>query len=252
MVSHGAFEFKERYIEFCENLAMHNIAALVIDMNGHGESEGGRYHIDMKRWISDIRAGIDFLTVQPEIDPDAVAAFGLSTGGTAVIETALVDDRIKTLVLFAPTVRNIMKVDEIMLYALLTPLGFMKKSVTGEPLKISMPKAIGKKRLVWDEETNRTIMQDERFRKSYVPIPGSWQSSMVDTIKRVARIRIPTLVMQGENDEIDSPDSSKILYDRLQCERNLIIMPQTGHLGHLDGSRKKMFESIAQWVYVHL
>ena len=74
MVSHGAFEFKERYIEFCENLAMHNIAALVIDMNGHGESEGGRYHIDMKRWISDIRAGIDFLTVQPEIDPFLVVA----------------------------------------------------------------------------------------------------------------------------------------------------------------------------------
>jgi esterase/lipase len=75
---------------------------------------------------------------------------------------------------------------------------------------------------------------------------------MVDTIKKVENITIPTLIMQGENDEIDSPDSSKILYDRLQCEKNLIIMPETGHLGHLDGKREKMFESIAQWVYVHL
>jgi alpha-beta hydrolase superfamily lysophospholipase len=252
IIVHGAFEFKERYFEYCEYLTSRGIAALVIDMNGHGESEGDRYHIDMRRWISDIRVGIDFLTMQPEINPDAIAAFGLSTGGTAVIETALVDDRIKTLVLFAPTVRNIMKADEIMLYVLLTPLGFMKKLVTGEPLKIYMPKAVGKKSLAWDKESNRTILQDERFQKSYVPIPGSWQSSMVDTIKKVENITIPTLIMQGENDEIDSPDSSKILYDRLQCEKNLIIMPETGHLGHLDGKREKMFESIAQWVYVHL
>jgi alpha-beta hydrolase superfamily lysophospholipase len=252
IIAHGAFEFKERYFEYCKYLSARGIAALVMDMNGHGESEGDRYHIDMRRWISDIRVGIDFLTMQPEVNPDAIAAFGLSTGGTAVIETALVDARIKTLVLFAPTVRNIMKASEIMLYSLLAPLGFMKKVVTGEPVKIYMPKAISKKNLVWDEKINTTIIEDERFQKSYVPIPGSWQSSMVDTIKRVGRITIPTLIIQGENDEIDSPDSSKILYERLQCEKNIIIMPKTGHLGHLDVNREKMFEYIALWVYVHL
>ncbi len=252
MVSHGAFEFKERYVELCENLAMNKIAALVVDMNGHGESEGDRYHIDMRRWISDISTGIDFLTMQPEVNPDAIAAFGLSTGGTAVIETALVDARIKALILFAPTVRNIMKAGEIVLYSLLTPLGFMKKVVTGEPLKIYMPQAIGKKSLAWDEKINRTIIQDERFQKSYVPIPGSWQSSMVDTIKRAERITIPTLIMQGENDEIDSPDSSKMLYDRLLCEKNLIIIPETGHLGHLDEKRGKMFKYTSRWVNEHL
>jgi alpha-beta hydrolase superfamily lysophospholipase len=252
MVSHGAFEFKERYVELCENLAMNKIAALVVDMNGHGESEGDRYHIDMRRWISDISAGIDFLTMQPEVNPDAIAAFGLSTGGTAVIEAALVDARIKALILFAPTVRNIMRAGEIVLYSLLAPLGLIKKLVTGEPLKIYMPRAIGKKSLAWDEKINRTIIQDERFQKSYVPIPGSWQSSMVDTIKRAERITIPTLIMQGENDQIDSPDSSKILYDRLLCEKNLIYMSETGHLGHLDGTREKMFEYTVQWVYEHL
>lgn len=252
IVSHGAFEFKERYVELCEHLAMNKIAALVIDMNGHGESEGDRYHIDMKRWISDIRVGIDFLTMQPEIDPNAIAAFGLSTGGTAVIEASLVDHRIKTLVLFAPTVRNIMKIGEIVLYSLLAPLGYIKKAVTGKPLKIEMPKAVGTKRLVCDEEINRAIVEDENFRESYVPIPGSWQSSVVDTIKRAEKIGVPTLVMQGENDEIDASDSSRLFYERLQCEKNLIIMPETGHLGHLDGTREKMFESTAFWIYVHL
>jgi alpha-beta hydrolase superfamily lysophospholipase len=252
MVSHGAFEYKERYVELCENLAMNKIASLVVDMNGHGESEGDRYHIDMRRWISDIRAGIDFLTMQPGVNPDAVAAFGLSTGGTAVIEAALVDARIKALMLFAPTVRNIMKAGEIVLYSLLAPLGFIKKLVTGEPLKIYMPQAIGKKALAWDKEINTTIIQDKRFQESYVPIPGSWQSSMVDTIKRAERITIPTLIMQGENDEIDSPDSSKMLYKILRCEKNLILMPETGHLGHLDGKREKIFEYTAEWVYEHL
>ncbi len=252
IVSHGAFEFKERYVELCEHLAINKIAALVPDMNGHGESDGDRYHIKMRRWISDVRAGIDFLTMQPEINPDAIAAFGLSTVGTAVIETALVDARIKALILFAPTVRNIMKTAEIVLYLLLTPVGFIRRVVAGDPLKIYMPKAIGQKRLAWDEEINATIVSDRRFQESYVPIPGSWQSSMVNTIKRAGRITVPTLVMQGENDEIDSPNSSKMLYTTLRCEKNIIIIPETGHLGHLDGTREIMFEYTAEWVYKHL
>ena len=252
IISHGAFEFKERYFEFCEYLAARGIAAFVMDMNGHGESEGDRYHIDLRRWISDIRAGIDFLTMQPEVNPDAIAAFGLSTGGTAVIEVSLIDSRIKALTLFAPTVRNIMKTSDILLYSLLTPLGFMKKVVTGEPVKIPMPQAIGKKSLVWDKKINETIVKNRRFRESYVPIPGSWQSSVVDTIKRADRINIPTLIMHGENDEIDFPDSSKILYEKLKCKKNIIVIPETGHTGNLDRHREKLFEYTSDWVYEHL
>jgi alpha-beta hydrolase superfamily lysophospholipase len=251
IISHGAFEFKERYFELCEYLAARGIAAFVMDMNGHGESDGDRYHIDLKKWIGDIQGGIDCLLEQPEIDPGSIAAFGLSTGGTAVIDASIIDPRIKALILFAPTVRNIMTTSEIVLYSLLTPLGFMKRVLTGEPVKIPMAQAIGKKSRAWDKEINETIVHDRRFRESYVPIPGSWQSSVVDTIKSAERIGIPTLILHGEKDEIDSPESSKLLFERMRCKKYIITMPETGHAGHLDRHRKKLFEYVSDWVYEH-
>ena len=98
------------------------IAALIPDMNGHGESGGDRYRISIARWIEDIRRGIDYLGRRDDTRGLATAAFGVSTGGTAVIEAALVEPRINTMVLLAPTVRNMMTPAEQLAYYILLPL----------------------------------------------------------------------------------------------------------------------------------
>jgi alpha-beta hydrolase superfamily lysophospholipase len=48
VICHGALEFKEDYFELCEFLAEKGVAALAIDMHGHGQSEGERFHVDMR------------------------------------------------------------------------------------------------------------------------------------------------------------------------------------------------------------
>jgi alpha-beta hydrolase superfamily lysophospholipase len=252
IVSHGAFEFKERYYELCRSLAVDGIASLIMDMNGHGESEGKRFEIDLNRWIADIKSGVDFLVSQPEVNPDCIAVFGLSTGGTVALEAAMKDLRIGALILFAPTVRNIMTLYEIIMYCLIAPVGFVKAIIQGEPLKVPMLKALGGKKLVRDEEVNKLIIDDPRFRESYVPIPGSWQASMVDTIERAGNVTIPTLILHGENDELDSPETSRLLFERMNCKKKLIIMPETGHAGHLDRHRNLMYKYTAQWVLENL
>src|SRR3982751_5640807 len=65
IVCHGAGEFKENYFELCELLAARGVAALAIDMHGHGESAGERYYVNMVQWVADVQAAIDFLlTIQ--------------------------------------------------------------------------------------------------------------------------------------------------------------------------------------------
>ena len=61
IICHGAGEFKENYFELCELLAARGVATLAIDMHGHGASGGERFHVNMRAWVADVRAAIDFL-----------------------------------------------------------------------------------------------------------------------------------------------------------------------------------------------
>ena len=106
IICHGAGEFKEHYFELCELLAAKGVATLPVDMHGHGESAGARYHVDMRQWVADIQSAIEFLLQHPRIDGNRIAAFGLSSGGTAILEAALVEPRLKALVALDATVRN--------------------------------------------------------------------------------------------------------------------------------------------------
>src|SRR3954468_14982702 len=106
IVCHGAGEFKENYFEMCEYLGANGIASLALDMHGHGESGGERYFVSMKEWTPDIRAAIDFLSSHQRTRGGAIGAFGLSSGGTAILEAAMVDHRLKALIALDATVRS--------------------------------------------------------------------------------------------------------------------------------------------------
>ena len=95
IVCHGAGEFKENYFEMCELLARNGVATLAIDMHGHGASAGERFYVSMHQWVADVRAAVDFLVTHPRIDANKIGAFGLSSGGTAILEAAIVDARLE-------------------------------------------------------------------------------------------------------------------------------------------------------------
>lgn len=251
VICHGAFEFKERYFELAAYLSERGITALVPDMNGHGESDGDRYHVNIHRWISDIRGALDFLIDETGVDPHGISAFGLSTGGTAVLEAALVEPRLRSLVVFAATVRNVMTPLDMLLYGALLPFAIVKKAVTGRPVQIPLRDLVGKRKIAWDSESHRSIIEDPRFQAAFVPIPGAYQASVVDTIDRVHSISVPTLVLHGENDEVDRSDSSRLLFERLTCEKKMIILPETGHAGCIDRHREAVFGYTADWIRGH-
>src|SRR5438094_78027 len=90
IICHGAGEFKENYFELCELLAGRGVATLAIDMHGHGQSAGERFYVTMRQWVADVQAAIDFLLTHPKIDGKKIGAFGLSSGGTAILEAAVI------------------------------------------------------------------------------------------------------------------------------------------------------------------
>lgn len=254
IICHGAGEFKENYFELCELLASRGVATLAIDMHGHGQSAGERFYVNMRQWVADVQAAIDFLLTHPKIDGGKIGAFGLSSGGTAILEAAVVDPRLKALVALDATVRNSLPLAMSLPLQILVFLGKIKKLFTKTDLRIPLAKMSGGLHLASDPELDKRIQTDPRALAAYnsFPFPGAAQAFFVNTIKRVSRIAIPTLVLWGEDDQVDPPETGRLLFAALKCKKQLHIIPGNGHVGHLDRHKDKVFSLTADWMLENL
>ena len=254
IICHGAGDFKENYFELCEELAKRGVATLVMDMHGHGESEGERFHVNMEEWVADVRAAVGFLSTHPNVGPGRIGAFGISSGGTAILEAALVEPRLKALVALDATVRNSMPWVFALILKALIFIGKVKKQFTKTDLRLSMLKVVEGIKLAADPEVERRIRSNPRCSEAFkaFPLPGGAHSFFVNTIERVSRITIPTLVLWGAEDQLDSPETAQLLFDALICKKQLHIIPGNGHAGHLDKNRDQVFTLTADWALENL
>lgn len=249
IVCHGAGEYKENYFEMCEQLCAKGVAALAVDMHGHGESGGERFYVDMKQWIADVRAAVEFLSHQPQVEASRIGAFGLSSGGTAILEAALVEPRLKALIALDATVRTSMPWSAVAVLKTLIWAGSLKRAVTKRDLRMSMLKFLEGVKMAADPEVESRLRQSPKSTAAFreFPFPGAAQTFFVNTIERVAGITIPTLVLWGEEDQLDSPETARLLYDALHCKKGLHIIAGNGHVGHLDRNRERVFALTADW-----
>jgi alpha-beta hydrolase superfamily lysophospholipase len=254
IICHGAGDWKENYFEMCEHLAERCLGTLALDLSGHGQSGGERFFVDMRDWVADIRAAIDFLVAHPGVDGNQIGAFGLSSGGTAILEAGLVDPRLKVLIGLSPTIRDSLPLPLSLFLRLLLLAGQLKLRLTKKQLRVPLAKLSVGPKLASDPEINRRILANPRSIEAFLafPFPGGAQAFFVDTIKRVGRLTVPTLVLWGEDDHMDPPKTGRLLFEALTCEKALRIVPQSGHVGHLDRKRASVFDLTADWALEHL
>jgi pimeloyl-ACP methyl ester carboxylesterase len=208
----------------------------------------------MEEWVSDVRAAVEFLSSHPQLKGVCIGAFGLSSGGTAILEAALVEPRLKALVALDATVRASMPLSARLMLKILIFAGRIKKFFTNQDLRLSLIKMLEGIRMVADPEIERQLRANPRASEAFraFPLPGAAHSFFVDTILRVSRIQIPTLVLWGEEDELDPPATARLLYDALVCRKELHIIPGNGHAGHLDRNRGQVFTLTADWALANL
>ena len=252
IVCHGASEHKENYFDLCCFLAARGVASFAIDMHGHGQSGGERYYVQIPDWVADIRAAIDVLSKHPQIDPMRIGALGLSSGGSAILEAAVVEPRLKTLIALAPTVCNSLSLGHSILFKTLALFGRIKLGVTGRDLCIPLVHMAKGMHFVADPEINRSVLARIEKEKPYLPLPGGTEAFLVDTIKRVGKITVPVLIIWGEKDEVDPVATGRLLYDALRCKKTLEIIPGNGHATHIDRDHEKVFALAASWALENL
>src|SRR6266404_2942351 len=191
IVCHGAGDFKENYFELCEFLAGKGIASLAVDMHGHGASEGARFHVNINQWVADVQAAIKFLGGHPHIDPNKIGAFGLSSGGTAILEAAVTEPKLKALVALDATVRNSLPLPMSCFLQFLVFLGKTKKLLTKSDWRLPLAK-MGEMHLASDPEINKKVVTNPQFLEAFMsfPLPGAAEAFFVDTIQRIPKITV--------------------------------------------------------------
>src|SRR6267142_247856 len=254
IICHAAGEFKENYVELSESLTGRGVATLALDMHGHGQSAGERYHVTMRQWVADVQAAIDFLLNHPRIDGNKIGGFGISSGGTAILEAAMIDPRLKALIALDATVRDSLPFAMSAFLKIFVFIGKVKKFITKTGLRVPLAKMSGGSHLASDPELDKKLQQDPRALAAYNswPFPGAAEAFFVNTIKRVSRIAIPTLVLWGEDDQVDPPETGKLLFEALKCKKQLHIIRGNGHAGHLDRHKDKVFSLTADWMLENL
>lgn len=117
---HGNGGTRLSMLPHAEALATAGYGVLMYDQRGLGQSEG-----ETRSWgwldEPDVHAAVDFLLVQPEVDPERIGIVGASLGGQIAIRAAARDERISAVVADGasmlryedmPRPRNILEVAE--------------------------------------------------------------------------------------------------------------------------------------------
>ena len=82
--------------DFARHLRQAGFATLILDYRTFGESGGEpRCRLSPRMQVQDVRACLDFLEAQPEVDGSRLGVFGVSLGATIAAGTAAVDRRVR-------------------------------------------------------------------------------------------------------------------------------------------------------------
>jgi alpha-beta hydrolase superfamily lysophospholipase len=90
--------------QLATRLAGEGIAALAIDLRGHGESPGSP--VDYAAMVQDVRAARRYLSSRSEVIPTRIGMAGASIGATLAALAAGDDASVVTMALLSPTMDN--------------------------------------------------------------------------------------------------------------------------------------------------
>ena len=115
LLVHSVLRDRGVWTDFATLLQRNGIAALAIDLRGHGESTrkltaDGPVKIDMRNlsgrdyqdMLLDVEAAVDWLQTQPEIDKKRIALIGESLGANVILRYAAINEDLSAVALFSP------------------------------------------------------------------------------------------------------------------------------------------------------
>ena len=175
--------------EWC---AFEGFATLIFNFRGTGES-GGNFHA--MGWAHDLDAVITWMLARPEVDATHLALLGSSMGAAVAIHATAHRPEVAGLVSFA------------------SPAETRARANPAEDLERMREMGI-----IRDPDFPQSL--EEWANEGLELNPSRWVSMIAPR---------PLLILHGDADDVVSPDSAHVLYERAGEGKQLMMLPGVGH-----------------------
>jgi pimeloyl-ACP methyl ester carboxylesterase len=194
------------------------------DLRGHGESEAPEGAYTMDTMADDVIELLDRLDVR-----DPVVVGGLSMGGYVAFSLVLrYPERVRALMILdsratADTLEAARNREE-------TARSILFEGSSESMIETMVPRLFGKTTLAKHPERVAPILSIME-RCSVRGIAGALRGMALrpDRTPELSRIRVPTLVLVGEEDVISPPEEAQQLA-RMLPDGRVVVVPEAGHL----------------------
>jgi acylglycerol lipase len=239
---HGLAEHSGRYEHVGAYLAAAGCAVHAYDQQGHGKSSGTRCHArrfahlldDLEGFVASVRAG------QPSLP---IYLVGHSLGGLLVASYASQRN---------PDVAGIVTSGAAL--ALPNDLSrgrvFLARGLRWIAPRLSMPAGLDPEALSRDQEVVRAYLEDPMVdRRMTTSLAAEIVTAVERTASEAARIRVPMLLLHGEEDRLCPAAGSRRLYEQLEVTpRNLRTYPGLRHEIFNEPERLEVFNDLMEWI----
>ena len=242
VIAHGLGEHSGRYDRFARWFAARGARVFALDHRGHGLSQGQRGHAerltvlldDLDRVITEARAGAPQLPL---------VLVGHSWGGLLAIAYALEHpDRVDRLVVSAPALRIKARIPpHKRIAARILPRLLPRLALANEvdPATLSRDRSVGdayaRDPLVHDRISGR--LYEETFARGG------------ELISRASDVRMPVLVLHGEDDRLIDPQGSRAFFERTVVDgRAMRTYAGFYHEIFNEPEQERVFRDIEAWL----
>lgn len=230
---------------YAEKFAAAGYVSLAFDFRSLGESEGEpRGQIFATEQIEDIRNAISWLSLQPEVDPNRIGAWGASFGGAHVLYLAAFDKRIKAAVAAIPSMRTI---DTMVHFIGRQGLAQIQGFLAWDRTTRYQSGAVTYMKTVSDGSENAMLPNPEAnefYNRQAKTIAPNWNSQVtVESLEKLLEYDptyaiefispTPLLMIVGEKDMSQPANLSLEAYARAGEPKKLVMMP-SGHTEMLE------------------
>ena len=247
LLMHGLGAHSGWFIDMGNEIAARGVNVYAIDHQGFGRSGGKRGHVDQwQSFLTDIDHLVDVMG--SDLPDSKRFILGHSMGGVfATHYTAAHQDKLAGVILLNPWIADTTKV------SLGRVISILLGGLRGSDAIVTLPDTGATNTMTTNPEAARFLQEDtywvnQRTKGFY------WQLTQMrgQTLARAAKITIPALVLQADDDLAVTIPGTRKAYERLaSADKTYINYPDFDHDSEFQAERTRLDDDITAWIKQH-